>query len=366
MLLYEDFESFFEHTRCGYVITDPAGTIMRTNRIFTGWVEYESVELEGKRISDLFTVGGRIYSETHLWPLLQMQQFFDEVSLVLSCRSGATLPVLLNATLHPLPDGKTAYVQFTFFKATDRLRYEKDLRDAKTLAEGDLSDEKHLSGIREQFIAVLGHDLRNPLSAINMAVALMEDAALDAIHREKMIAMIKKSSIRMKVLIENIMDFARTRLGGGMYADIQTIDIESTLAHVTEELKTINPQRKIIAEFYTLRMIRGDGHKIGQLYSNLLANAITYGDPGSDIVVRAATEHGFFELSVCNSGPPIPPEMLSSIFRPFTRESTRPSQQGLGLGLYIASEIARVHNGSLTAHSDEISTCFIFRMPVSK
>jgi signal transduction histidine kinase len=103
--------------------------------------------------------------------------------------------------------------------------------------------------------------------------------------------------------------------------------------------------------------------RIGQLCSNLLANALSYGEPGRPVTVTARTAEQF-ELAVCNSGAPIPPEIMEHLFSPFSRGDVHPSKQGLGLGLYIASEIAKAHGGSLDATSTDELTCFTFRMPL--
>ena len=95
-----------------------------------------------------------------------------------------------------------------------------------------------------------------------------------------------------------------------------------------------------------------------------MANAVTHGAPDGLVYVKAHVEGGWFELSVANGGTPIPPGAIERLFQPFTRDEVRPSQQGLGLGLYIASEIARAHGGTLSAESSTIETRFTFRMPI--
>ena len=108
-----------------------------------------------------------------------------------------------------------------------------------------------------------------------------------------------------------------------------------------------------------------DGARIAQLLSNLLANALTHGDPVGPVRVEAWSGDEGFGISVANIGEPIPPEIMDHLFKPFSRASARAGQQGLGLGLYIADEIARAHDGSLRVESSAEETRFIFRMPLS-
>jgi phosphoserine phosphatase RsbU/P len=96
----------------------------------------------------------------------------------------------------------------------------------------------------------------------------------------------------------------------------------------------------------------------------LLGNALAHGVRNKPIEVEARTEEGTFFLSVTNAGEPIPAKALEQLFEPFFRADFRPSQQGLGLGLYIVSEIARAHGGVIDVTSDASATCFTFRMPV--
>ena len=100
------------------------------------------------------------------------------------------------------------------------------------------------------------------------------------------------------------------------------------------------------------------------MVSNLVANALTHGAADSPVFVRASQSPVMFELSVANAGEPIPPQMMQDLFKPFVRASAKPSQQGLGLGLYICSEIAKAHGGTLDATSTPQETRFTFRMPL--
>jgi signal transduction histidine kinase len=106
-----------------------------------------------------------------------------------------------------------------------------------------------------------------------------------------------------------------------------------------------------------------DGARISQLLSNLLANALTHGASDSPVLVHARSDENGFELSVTNNGEQIPPQAVDRLFEPFSRASTTQGQKGLGLGLYIAAEIARAHGGAISVVSSSQQTCFSFRMP---
>ncbi len=227
-----------------------------------------------------------------------------------------------------------------------------------------LDDERATSELREQFIAVLGHDLRNPLASIDAGTKLLAREVLSERGRG-ILELVGKSVSRMAGLIDDVLDFARGRLGGGIAVEkTDTVPLAPMLRQVVDEIRGSHPDRRIEAELDGIGACRCDPVRIGQLLSNLVANAVTHGGEDAPIRVRGVMVDGGVELAVTNGGMPIPPEAMPSLFRPFVRASERPSQQGLGLGLYIASEIAKAHGGTLEAISVPGSTTFTFRMPV--
>ena len=133
---------------------------------------------------------------------------------------------------------------------------------------------------------------------------------------------------------------------------------------VVGELRTSQPDRVIDTEIALNGPVNCDKSRLSQLVSNLLANALTHGAADGPVIVRAKTDRDSLEVSVSNSGQPIPVAALKRLFEPFERGAVKPSHQGLGLGLYIASQIANAHGGTLTTTSSPEETRFTFRMPL--
>jgi sigma-B regulation protein RsbU (phosphoserine phosphatase) len=361
----EDLEDLYENAPCGYLSLKPDGRIAKVNVTFSTWMGWAPGELIGKRFSELLNIAGRIFYETHFAPLLHMQGFFNEVALDLVTQPGKSLPVLVNAAERRDGEGKHLFTRLTVFNATDRRRYERELVDARAALQASLLDERATSALREQFIAVLSHDLRNPLSAIVGGAELLIKTPLNE-RAQAMVRLIQGSANRMGGLIEDVMDFARGRLGGGLtLAREPDAPVEALLRQVAGELQTSAPQRVIETEFAIDAPVDCDRRRVGQLASNLLGNAITYGAPDKPIRLGASTVGGQFELFIANSGNPIPPAALEKIFEPFERGTLRSSLQGLGLGLYISCEIARAHGGTLDVSSTTAETRFTFRMPLA-
>jgi signal transduction histidine kinase len=259
---------------------------------------------------------------------------------------------------------KTPEVVGMFKLFAELIAFHIDALSRLATSEANLAEEYRNSELREQFIAVLGHDLRNPLAAIDGGARFLSQTPMDEKARE-FVAVIKGSIFRMAGLINNIMDFARGRLGGGLTLDRNArTPLGPILDQVAAESRAIAPQRKIETEFSLKGPVDCDQTRIAQLFSNLLSNALTHGAMDAPIWARASTHDGSLEISVANSGPPISAQAMERLFQPFFRADVRQSQQGLGLGLFIASEIARAHNGSLTVTSSADETRFTFRMPL--
>jgi sigma-B regulation protein RsbU (phosphoserine phosphatase) len=240
----------------------------------------------------------------------------------------------------------------------------KELEASEAASKASLLDEQAAAALREQFIAVLGHDLRNPLSAITSAMHLLLRTKLEE-RAKTLVAMTQGSAIRMASLIENLMDFARGRLGGGLMLDRAEWPLEPVIRQIVEELSIGQPSRVIETEFALTVPVHCDARRIGQLVSNLVSNALTHGASDASISLIAKTSNGALELSVTNRGKPIPKSSLSTIFEPFSRGEGRGSLQGLGLGLYISNEIAMAHGGSLKVASTPIETRFTFILPLA-
>jgi sigma-B regulation protein RsbU (phosphoserine phosphatase) len=359
----EDFEDLFENAPCGYLLMDSHGAITRLNATLAHWLGVTAAGLVGSRFRDLLTTPGRITYETNLGPLLRLQDGFEEVALDLMSAEGGKLPVLVNAAGRRDADGGLISVRLTIFRAADRRNYERDLQGREAAAVRNLADEKTTSELREQFIAVLGHDLRNPLASVLGAARLLRREGQSE-KGLKVLDMMEASVDRMAGLIDDVMDFARGRLGSGISLNRKASRLDAVLGQVAAELETANPSRTIITQIDLPTEISVDEGRIAQLVSNLLGNALTHGDARQAVRLDASIVEGDLVIEVGNAGEPIPEAAMERLFQPFFRGEVRASQQGLGLGLHIASEIAKAHGGTLTVRSDRQETRFTLRAPL--
>lgn len=168
-------------------------------------------------------------------------------------------------------------------------------------------------------------------------------------------------------LIDDVIDFARGRLGTGITVSIRQVDdLSEPLRAVVDELRVANPSRLMNTQIVLDRPVYCDVARIQQLLSNLLGNALTYGAQDLPIYVRTVTDANQLSLSVSNSGNPIPSHMLPMVFEPYWRPPSGAPGGGLGLGLYICKQIVEAHGGTLEVCSSEADgTCFTARIPMA-
>lgn len=253
----------------------------------------------------------------------------------------------------------------TFRLFAELIAFHLDADRRLSQSEAALMDERETARLREQFIAVLGHDLRNPLGSISSAAHVLARTPLTE-PAQKMVELMQRSVRRMAGLIDDVLDFARGRLGGGLTLTRTSEDsLTAALDQVVAELRVSFPERVIETDFSTHECVNCDRARIAQLFSNLLANALTYSTADTPVRARTKLADGIFELSVSNQGEEITPAAMARLFSPYERGAVRPSQQGLGLGLYIASEIARAHGGTITVTSNTEETRFTLRIPTA-
>src|ERR1700727_4069554 len=170
----DEYRDLFENAPCGYFTMGPDGRITKVNSTLTAWTGLEADKFIGRRLHQFLNMAGRIYYETHIAPLLRMQGFFNEFALDFVTERGERLPVIANAVEQRSPEGALLSTRLIVIQAKDRRRYERELVKARASATESLTSERETAELREQFMAVLGHDLRNPLAAISAGARLLQ------------------------------------------------------------------------------------------------------------------------------------------------------------------------------------------------
>ncbi|UWR18463.1 GAF domain-containing sensor histidine kinase [Sulfitobacter pontiacus] len=223
--------------------------------------------------------------------------------------------------------------------------------------------ERQMAAVQEEFVAVLGHDLRNSVAALNAGVRQLDKEPLSDKAR-KILPLMGTSIHRMSELIDNIMLHAKSRLGGGIrISATPDAGLEDALSHVVEEVRASAPDHKITVDLDFDRPVSCDAARVAQAVSNLLSNAVRYADDGSEVTVRGRVSGAEAVISVANRGAPIPESLKQKLFQPYQR-GDQTKGEGLGLGLHIASSIAVAHSGQIDVTCDDGLTTFAFRVPL--
>ncbi|WP_461451759.1 GAF domain-containing sensor histidine kinase [Mucilaginibacter sp.] len=292
-----------------------------------------------------------------------MYGFQSYISMPINRKDGSFFGTL--CAIDPRPAKLNTPEVINMFKLySELIAFHLNTIDQLAATKSQLKEELETAELREQFIAILGHDLRNPVGAISNSIQLLERNPLDE-RTSRLTGIIKNSSYRIRGLIDNMMDFASGRLGGGISLKrLENQPVEDILNHVISELQVVAPEREIIKHFELTEKVNCDGKRIAQLFSNLLGNAFTHGKLDAPIQIYAVSKEGELEISIANAGKKIPDSAMKILFQPFSRSDAKSDREGLGLGLYIASEIAKAHEGSIIVKSTAEETRFTFNMPL--
>ena len=239
----------------------------------------------------------------------------------------------------------------------------------QSVAKAVSSYTKRVDQSRDLFLAILSHDLRNPLNSIAMSAALLPKIGQPDPEAIGVVSQIATNADVMARMISDLLDYTRTRLGAGMPVSPTPMNLGSLGRELYNQFRTAHPNRDM--HFQTEGDLHGewDADRLRQAVSNLMGNAIRHGDEGAPIELRIKGEASEIVLVVYNGGPPIPPGELPKIFDPLVRGSSaehpkknRPGS--IGLGLYIAREIAKSHGGRIDVTSSvEAGTAFTMRLP---
>ena len=352
-LLEESAEELYENAPCGYISTRPDGTLIKVNQTFLSWTGYSREELlAGKRLVDMLSIGGKIFHETHLAPLLRMQGFVNELQLELVLKDGHHLPILLNAVQKRDAAGNPLVHRITVFNITDRKKYERELLLARQKAE-------QATQAKADFLSMVSHEIRTPLNAIIGTASLLQRTPLTA-QQQRYIRILRSSSDNLLSLLNAILDFSKIEAGK---VALEERDFEPrSLVHsilfgleVKAEEKSLAIRLELDERLPTF--LRGDSIKIGQVLTNLVSNAIKFTSQGSvTLALRVReldAETVTLDFRVTDTGIGIAQEHLQRIFEEFTQAhyDINTKYGGTGLGLAICQRLLALHGSRLSVES---------------
>jgi len=368
-IVEETAEDLYEHAPCGYLSTLPDGTIVKVNQTLLDWIGgSRQLMLGGRKFQSLLTMGSKIYYETHYAPLLQMQGFANEIAFELVRDDGRILPVLLNSRQRRDTDGTPLFNRITLFDSTDRRRYERELLLARRRAEQVAKDKADL-------LAMLSHDIRNPLNAVMGVVQLLDRSELTDAQR-RFVRLLKSSSGNMLNLLNHVLELSKAE--SGSFALVETpFSFSDIVSDVISTFDTAAREKKLQLRSSVHpdvpAAILGDPVAIRQILTNLVGNAVKFTSSGSvEIKVEPKelrTDAVTIAVAVSDTGIGIAPDQVERIFNEFTQASYETAMRfgGTGLGLTITRKLlalygSSVHVASVPGQGSTFS--FSLRLPV--
>lgn len=281
--------------------------------------------------------------------------------LLLRVPDGREVSVLLSCA--PVRDdaGEILALVITLLDVTDRRAAEVERERLLGLERESRARAEEEVRLRERMMAVLGHDLRQPLTAVLLGLDGLATEESLALHRPAL-DRLQRSARRLDAMIGSVLDYGRTVSGALLPVEPRPADLRGIAEAVLEELRLVAPEAEVIVQASRDCTGTWDESRLEQLLTNLLANAVRYGDPRKPVTLRIAGEGDDLLIEVHNHGAPVPCALQEGFFKPFVRGVARGS--GLGLGLYIVREIARAHGGSVSMRSSaEEGTTVAVRLP---
>jgi signal transduction histidine kinase len=240
----------------------------------------------------------------------------------------------------------------------------------QSLAESVTRFEEGVEQAKETFLAILAHDLRTPLGAIySSARFMLETGDLEEPHRT-LTARIATSARRTVSMVGDLLDFTRSRLGGGIPVAREEMSLGRVVRDAVDEVSAAHPECRIQVDTRGDQRGRWDAARLSQAFGNLIGNAVQHSGDDAPVTVTIRGQKEQVSIAVHNGGATIPPEQLDGIFNPMkaTRSPQQASAAGptgsLGLGLYIAEQIVSAHGGRITVESsEERGTTFTVQLP---
>jgi len=367
--LETDSEDLYEHAPCALLSTLPDGTIVRANQTCLEWLGVARTDLVGKaRFQSLLTIGSRIYYETHYSPLLQMQGFVNEIALEMKRMDGAVRPVVASARQLRDAGGAAVVNRVALFDSTDRRKYERELLQAHKRAEQSARELAAANRRKTEFIAMLAHELRNPLAPVRNALEVLRHSTSDQQVVERTTGIMRRQVGQIVRLVEDLFDISRV---GQDKLSIRRVpvDLGSVIHHAVEASAPILEGAGVT---YQARLssnpiyVEADAARLAQVVGNILNNAAKFTPRGGTVTLILERLDDAAVVTIRDTGIGISAEQLPRIFDMFMQgEGALEDRGGLGIGLTLARNLIERHDGTIAVHSDGpgLGTQFVVRIP---
>jgi|GEM_PF-415576 len=346
-------DELLNNAPCGFLVFTDDGKIVEVNATLLNLLGYSPDELRRLHIEKIFSVAGRIFYQTHFFPLLKLKNKVEEIYLSLRSKSDLDIPVLVNAERHER-DGEI-FNDCVLMPMRQRNQYEDEILRAKKQAED-------ATRAKDEFLSVVSHELRTPLNGILGWAQILQTRKPDAATTERAVEAIARGARAQSKLIEDILDFTRI-ISGKLRLEVHQVDlimvVESAIDVITPAANAKDIRLQTVLD--SSGLVSGDAQRLQQVLWNLLSNAIKFTPKGGRVQIR--------EISVSDTGKGISADFLPFVFERFKQSdnSTTRRYGGLGLGMAITRHIVELHGGTIKAESEgeDLGATFTVSLPVS-
>ena len=371
-----------ERAPCGLLAAGSDGIIVRINATMCGWLGMVPGDVLGKlKLADLFTVGSRVFYQTHCLPMLQVQASVAEIQVDVPHRDGTRIPMLMNMVRQEI--GGACHDEVAFFITKERRSYERELVQARKTAEAALDARRDAESQllemnaalsqadrrKDEFLATLAHELRNPLAPIRNVIALLKLQLPPTEQAIRPLAVLERQVGHLRHLVDDLLDISRITLGQVALRK-ERVTLAATMmaaADDTRPLAEAAGHRLHVTLPDAAVTLDADPTRLMQVVLNLLNNAVKYTPRGGDIWLAARYDDGHAVITVTDTGIGLPHQSLATIFDMFSQltPALERSQGGLGIGLALVRGLVELHGGTIGAASDGIGAGSVFtvRLP---
>ncbi|MFP5391732.1 MAG: ATP-binding protein [Gammaproteobacteria bacterium] len=381
-----------EHAPVGFLCLDMDGRIGTLNQIMLDWTGLPRAELEGRRFQDLIGIGARMFYETRHLPALLLQGRVSEVAFELRGRDGATVPVLVNAVLRRDAEGQPHMIQMSVFNASERRGYERELLQAKRLAEqaavtleervrertrelaSALEQAEAAVQVKNQFLANMSHEIRTPLNCVLGMTHLALDEAVSPAQRDYL-GKVAQAGQQVLTIVSEILDFCKLD-AGKLQIEQVALDPRRVIEDTVSGYAGLAADKGLALHVTVApdmpAQVMGDPLRIAQIVSNYIGNAIKFTERGQVSVQARVLEQGRdghrIRIEVQDSGIGLSPEQQRGLFQAFHQadNSTTRKYGGTGLGLAICRQLADMMGGAVGVISGGAGSLFWFEVRLGR
>ncbi len=364
----EDAEDLYQNAPFGYLTMRGDGVIVNINATLLGWLGYERSEIVlQKSFQDLLGMGGKIYLETHVMPLLQIQEEISEINIEISGKNQLKLPTLINGKRVLDPSDHQPVYRFSVLNISQRKQYEVELMIARKEAEQMIQRLKQINQELEEFAYTASHDLQAPLHTISGLISSLERKGYfpAGSNEEKYFSLIKTSAQRMKLMIKDLLEYAKI---DGREIEFKEISLNEVCGITLEMIANQVNENNAVFTIPQLPVVFGDKTQLVRLFQNLFGNAIKYRSDSDPLInVEFEDKEDAIKVFVKDNGMGFEQEFSEQVFGFMKRLHTHDSIPGTGIGLSACKRIIEIHGGTIGVDSElGKGSSFYFTLPKKK